>query len=395
MNYFFSEDNWDNMIEHMSEKITKPYHEKLLKEMCTKEYRLKLFDKIVCGDLKINPPKLGYIPKEDGTLREVYIYTFEERPILYNITTTWEKLFGNKISSASKAYIKHSSALKTVKQLAREIKNGETGYKIDLKKFFDSVPKEILKNILDDLNTGSPIDDLIYTTIMDDRITTKDGLQERYKSICQGSPTSGFLCNYVLRKIDNELLKLNIIYKRYSDDMVILGKDSEIAFQKLKEELNKIGLEINEKKTEKINADEGFNFLGFTIYKDSVNIQKKHLKIIKSQVRHELKLLKKTDLKSVVYRIMKVLHNTYSTKSGYSWATYYLCGCTNEKQLHELDFYFKDLIRFKVTGKWNSTIQQKSISNKDLEENGYLSLVHCWKLLNLNKSLYSIELGLI
>ena len=56
---------------------------------------------------------------------------------------------------------------------------------------------------------------------------------------------SPFLANYILRDVDEAISKLNVLYYRYSDDILILGPDFEQARDILYRKLAEKGLTIN------------------------------------------------------------------------------------------------------------------------------------------------------
>ena len=83
------------------------------------------------GKYKIAPPHVSYIPKDDGTLREIYVNSIKDRMILTLINAIWYKRHADMISPACKAYISGSSCAKVVREVAtRHI----SGYKLDLSK---------------------------------------------------------------------------------------------------------------------------------------------------------------------------------------------------------------------------------------------------------------------
>ena len=73
-------------------------------------------------------------------------------------------------------------------------------------------------------------------------------LVEHYGSLKQGCAVASFLANYVLRDIDAKLSKLDILYCRYSDDILMVGDDADKALRLLSEMLAVKGLKLNPKK---------------------------------------------------------------------------------------------------------------------------------------------------
>jgi len=102
------------------------------------------------------------------------------------------------------------------------------------------------------------------------------------KGVVQGSPLSPLLANLYLSEVDRTFEKAElktrlgwksrILYTRFSDDIVIaVGEHprwpnlKEYTLRRLQEELNKLNVQINEKKTKIVDLirGESFNYLGF------------------------------------------------------------------------------------------------------------------------------------
>ena len=177
--------------------------------------------------------KIYKIKKRNGKYRTIYetnlILKQIQKQILNNI------LNNKSISKYAKAYHKGIQ----LKDNAIPHINKEMILKLDIKDFFENI------SFLDVYNSCFPIEYfpkpvgmiLTYLCTYDNHLT-------------QGSPTSAYISNLVMKEFDEELgfwcdLR-NISYTRYSDDMTFSGNfsPSELII-KVRKMLYKLGLQLN------------------------------------------------------------------------------------------------------------------------------------------------------
>ncbi len=180
--------------------------------------------------------KIYKIKKRNGKYRTIYepnktLKQIQKR-ILVNI------LNNKKISNYAKAYHKGIG----LKDNAIPHVNKKMILKLDIKDFFENI------SFLDVYNSYFSIEYfpksvgmlLTYLCTYDDHLT-------------QGSPTSAYISNLVMKEFDEELglwcESKNISYTRYSDDMTFSGafSPSEVIV-KVRKMLYKLGLELNDSK---------------------------------------------------------------------------------------------------------------------------------------------------
>lgn len=179
-------------------------------------------------------------------------------------------------------------ALNLIKQgLVSFLKQHKTGYvlKIDVKKYFPSIDRTVLKNLLKDF-PDEEIKELLYYLI--DNSPDEKGLPI-------GNQSSQWLALYYLNKLDHTIKeKYRIKYcARYMDDYIIIHEDKEYL-KKLLAELRQIAkddlkLEFNGK-TQITPLHRGFSFLGWRF------VVGKNNKIVK-KINHEKKKIRVTHIK--------------------------------------------------------------------------------------------------
>lgn len=389
----FEPDIWESVIDKGADK-TIPLA--VLRKWCHVDKRLELLNKIIAGEYHIKPPTIARIPKDNGKFREIYVNTADDRVVLAAINQALYRLFDYKLSPACKAYREGHSCAKTVREA---IQHTMFGYKLDLSKYFDSVPHEVINKALAELNTDSPVEQVLYEYYNDDTVYENHQLIPRFKSLSQGCAVASFLANYILIDVDNRMTQECLYYCRYSDDMLLLCKDKQSADRALavlNDMLGALGLSLNPDKIEAISPLTEFKFLGFGILGSTVTISQKDFKLKKAEVKHVCRLIetnkkipKDKKLRAAVKAVQKVFFS--ATDPSFGWLHSKAMGINNFQRLSELDAYCKDCIRATVTSSWNYTHNIHVISNEQLALAGYVSLVHMAKLVQIDKALYETE----
>lgn len=156
----------------------------------------------------------------------------------------------------------------------------------DIKKFFYSIDKDSLFNLLKKFIKDKKILNLTRIFIFDS--TNKKGIPI-------GNYTSQYYANIYLNEIDKfvkQVLKVKY-YVRYMDDFVLLLKNKEEAkynCNRIKSFLEEtLRLECNQK-TNYYPSSKGINFCGYIIHKNYILVRKRCIKKIKRKVRKWNKL---------------------------------------------------------------------------------------------------------
>ena len=172
---------------------------------------------------------------------------------------------------------------RVMKHLAEAVKEYGTDFYIltyDMKSFFDSIPHVVCKNMLDKYYTDENIKNLIMEIVQsyqegaassitnpDEQAKYLDDLRNNRKTgICLGSQISQVLALGVPNPLDHCIKDICRIKHsvRYMDDGVVFAKTKEELQQLLnviREQVNRLGMKINEKKTHIAKSSKGFVFL--------------------------------------------------------------------------------------------------------------------------------------
>ena len=223
---FFEPDRWTNVID---KGVTKEIPHSILRQYCSTEGRLDLYEKILNGELHIEPPHEARIPKDDGTYRTVYVNAPRDRLILSILNDMFFELCADMVHPRCKSYQHGIGCGKIVQNVSRYVANlpdGVIGVKVDLSKYFDSVPIEFIDETFDmiEQRTGSSkMLEIVREYYHDNTVIDFDkNLIEKYSSLRQGCAIAAFLADAVLYDIDDEISQLDCYYIRYSDDILIL-----------------------------------------------------------------------------------------------------------------------------------------------------------------------------
>lgn len=270
---------WSESLEHIASKNTDNLDTlSELDMLSNKSVILSIIKSIERGTYKVGMPTVKKIRKDTGGYRELYINSIQDRVILRVINKIYYNLYQDKIHRLCVSYKEGVAVGRIVSDISNKLGEKELkGYKVDISKFFDSINKESLFNALNSLFTNSTLDKVVMDYYSDDRVFNFEDKEciEKYKGLAQGCALSSFLCNYILRDID-EYFSNSTIYYRYSDDIIIFDEDDNII-EKLSDKLKSYGLSLNYSKLERISSKDWFTFLGFSIKGNKISISKNSL----------------------------------------------------------------------------------------------------------------------
>ncbi len=225
----------------------------LRKDILSKKYRVSnTIDFELCERGKIRQIKAPVIRDRvvQKVLMEHVLIPALTRPLIYDNYASLKK---RGTSLARKRICVH---------LNRYIdKYGPEGYilQVDIKKYFDSIDHEILKQMYrKEVHESAEIMELIDYII--------DTSSKSHKGLNLGSECPQIFAVYYLHCIDTyiKVVKSERFYGRYMDDMYIISNDKSCLKERLNElktELAKIKLEVNENKTHITKLSHGFTFL--------------------------------------------------------------------------------------------------------------------------------------
>jgi hypothetical protein len=329
----------------------------ILKQLCRKSERDKLKAQILNDDYEIAPPHEAQIPKDNNEFRTVYVNTGIDRVLLAIINDVIFEMCHDMVHPTCKSYQKGLSCGKTVQQISKRIACMQTdiiGTKIDLTKYFDSVPIRYIDAVFDKI-TDRIGESHILTMLrkyyhMDIVLDMKKQPIEKYSSLRQGCAFAAFLADASLFDIDECISKMNVDYVRYSDDILIIGEEWESAYALLKDKLGQMELTLNPKKVEILHKNIWFKFLGFELKNDMITLSSKRIKTFQHDIEECTIRSHFTDPEEIIRCVNRKL---YMGPDGYCWGTSVLPVINSDKDIQTMNCFIMDAIRAAMTGKTN------------------------------------------
>jgi RNA-directed DNA polymerase len=220
------------------------------------------------------PVRKKEIPKDGGTkVRVLSIPTIRDRVVQGAMKLILEPIFEADFQSGSYGYRPKRSAHEAVDRVDQAIVQGLTRViDLDLRAYFDNVQhSQLLEKVARRVQDASVM--RLLKMILKSTGT---------KGVPQGGVISPMLSNLYLTEVDRMLEKAiattrrgkypNVQYARFADDLVVLIDSHPrhdwligAVEKRLREELAKLRVEINEEKSRKVDLLQGerFGFLGF------------------------------------------------------------------------------------------------------------------------------------
>lgn len=273
-----------------------------------------------------NNYKVYKIKKRSHGYRTIYApnktLKYIQRQILNNI------LNNKSISKYATAYHKGIS----LRDNAIPHINKNIVLKLDIKNFFESISFGDVYNACFAIDSFPKSVGMLLTYLC----TYSDHLT-------QGSPTSSYISNLVMKEFDEELgswcEENDISYTRYSDDMTFSGcfNHSEIII-KVKKMLHKLSLELNDKKVHVVYKSARQDVTGITV-NEKVQVNIKYRK----DIRKEIYYIRKFGLSSHLERCNIKRNKDKYLDTLYGKILYALQINSNDKEFIEYKDYIGQL----------------------------------------------------
>lgn len=253
-----------------------------------KEYGVCRFLTELQNDLKedlykVNVIKRAYIPKNEREMRPLGIPTMKDRVAQMAVKLMIEPIFEAEFLECSHGFRPKRDNKEAAKLAHKYSNNYKWVVDVDLKSYFDTIDHDILMDLLRkrvrDARILYLIKEWLKAGILENGNVTKPE-----RGTPQGGVLSPLLSNIYLNEIDklwhdNPSVKL----VRFADDMVFLCKSkvqAEFVLCKLRSQLKKLKLTLNEEKTKIRHVQESFDFVGFT-YREAFSTKWQRLVVVK------------------------------------------------------------------------------------------------------------------
>jgi RNA-directed DNA polymerase len=324
------------------------------------------------------------IPKGEGSTRPLGILTIRDRVVQMAVLIVLEPIFEADFEDCSYGFRPGRSAHDAISAVKEHMNEGFLAvYDADFRKFFDSIPHEVIM-----ATVGKRIADKGVLSLIRQWLTApiveKSGPRQGKKNH-QGTPQGGvispLLANVVLNELDRAWnveggprRKHNARLVRYADDLVILARYiGQPLRDKLLECATRLNLKLNEEKTRIVDGKgwgEKFSFLGYGFSHNAGRVwlrpSKKAVKKLQEKIRQIITRGKlNSGLKEVISELNVVLKG---------WKAYF-SHSTRQKEFRKVDFFITT--RFYRLGKKLSQRKSKLFKRgvyATLKRNGLYSL---------------------
>jgi len=244
-----------------------------IEESGAESFLKQIQDELVNNTYQPMPVRKKGIPKDGGKIRILSIPTIRDRVVQGALKLILEPIFEADFQSGSYGYRPKRSPREAVNRVAQAIVQGQTRIiDLDLRAYFDNVQHSLLLE-----KVARRIQDASVMRLL--RMILK---ATGAKGVPQGGVISPVLSNLYLTEVDRMLEKAiettrrgqytHVQYARFADDLVVLI-DSRARHEwvvkavekRLREELAKLRVEVNEEKSRMVDRSKGesFGFLGF------------------------------------------------------------------------------------------------------------------------------------
>ena len=380
---------WDEYLLHKQESGHLSAHdeEDLIRFIEREEYLDTLSE---IADSGFTAPRKSYISKvQSGKKRVVYIFTRGENYILkcmtFLLTRKYDSHFADNLYSfrARHGVKRAVSFLKNTPGLSSMYV-----YKSDISDYFNSVDvARLLPALRQIMSDDADTYRLIAALLTDTRVVLPDGSTAREaKGIMAGVPVSSFLANVYLTELDRYFQERNILYARYSDDIILFAptaeeRDAGIAY--IREYLRAAHLKMNEAKENFFEPHQKWTFLGVSYDNGVFDISDISAQKLKMKMRRRSRALLRWKAKKNIDNVLaakafvkalnrKLYHN--NNKAELTWIRWFFPLINTTATLAEIDHYMQDCLRYIATGK--RTRGRFRFSYEDMKQLGYRSLVH-------------------
>jgi RNA-directed DNA polymerase len=236
-------------------------------------FLVQLRNELVSGSYRPLPARTHAIPKRKGGERILQIPCIRDRVVQGALKLILEPIFEADFQPGSYGYRPKRTAHQAVERVAEAIVQRKTRViDLDLASFFDNVRHHVLLAMVARRVNDHAILQLLKLIL---RAAGRRGVP-------QGGPLSPLLSNIYLTPLDQMLEKAQAVtrqgryqyltYARWADDLVILVDAYrrhdwllKAVDRRVREELVKLGISVNEEKTRVADLERGeaFTFLGF------------------------------------------------------------------------------------------------------------------------------------
>lgn len=383
----YEEQSWLNYKEYISNNQF--YVDKVL---------IKNIDKIIADGLsniklEFPDPRKKEVAKYKNSKKRV-IYSYGEPYNTYmkmiNFLLQEDEFYRNKFCFNSIAYQRRKSINYYIRALTKESVKGfrQSFIKTDFSDFFNSINVDVMVENMksffkeEDKDLYKLLSHILYNPNV---LYNGKTIQEFNKGVMAGSPLSGYLSNIYMNDVDWSMYKQGIYYIRYADDVLILTNNVKRDKAFFKSLLANKQVRINDSKTTEGLLNEGVTFLGFYIKGKEINLSTRAVNKMKSRIKRRAKWFEAWGRKNKINRrivaktFIKGINNklfSRNSEDGTCWLEWYGSKVNRIDQLKNVEDYYKQYIKFLLSGKQKGYKKHSEVDYKILKKLKYKSIIN-------------------
>lgn len=376
---------WYSFLNYKLEKGTLFFdEEKELRDFIDNEKYIDKVEKLCKGEYSFSLPEKLMVNKMGSTKKRV-VYTFSQDEnlilkLMAYLLHRYDSLFAPNLYSFRQNY----STKEALATLTRQ--TGVYCYKVDIHNYFNSIDTNILLEKL-----TSVIDDehllWFFRSILTQEKCIYNGQEVSEKmGGMAGTPISAFFANIYLMEMDKYFYENNVVYARYSDDIVIFSKDKE-ELDGYVDILHKYifdnKLEINSDKEHYYEPSEAWEFLGVSCHNREVDLSSGTIQKIKGKIRRKCRALYRWKIRkgattdNAVRATIKVFNRKFygiDKTTELTWSRWFFPIITTDKSLKLIDNFLEENLRYIATGR-HTKKNYKEVTYRKLKDLGFTPLV--------------------
>ncbi|MBN2012421.1 group II intron reverse transcriptase domain-containing protein [candidate division KSB1 bacterium] len=314
----------------------------------------------------------------DKNPRVISIATIRDKIVLSVLKEILHEIFPEYVNRTLP-----NSYISEIKDFYKTEANGNLEImQIDIKGFYDNINQKILINTLQERIQVEFILNLIIKAIQNPtphKQYYKSELKnlKNMKGVPQGLSISNILANIYLGSFDSKVSRKVKFYRRYVDDIMIIDKNlsENNCFIGLKNELQILGLDVNNEKSCTALANNSFKYLGYELRLPIVTVKKttyeRFLNLIAAKITYYIKnrenIINNNGgtseffKRAVIFDLnLKISGAIYNNKS-YGWVFYFL-EVNDLHILYKMDANITSLLKKLVDFKKNVPSELKKLS---------------------------------
>lgn len=354
------------------------------------KYR-EITDSILSGNALSFPIKCEISKIGKQKKRIVYTFKHEENLALKLISYLLSRQYDYILSPDLYSFRTSSGVKKAINRITHTPDiDSYYSYKIDISNYFNSIDIESMLAMLEELFAN---DKELYTFSRNllgcPHAIVRGKVVEERKGVMAGTPTAVFFSNLYLTPLDKLLgNRKDIIYCRYSDDIIVFAKEKE-QLEEAKElilnHLSSRGLAVNRDKEVTTLPGEEWTFLGFSYHNGVIDISRISKQKLKGKMRRKARALirwknrkGKEDnmaVRAFIKRFNRKLYDSNDPNET-NWSRWYFPVINTDSSLREIDSYMQDCLRYTACEK--HTKARFKYRYDQMKALGYRSLVNEW-----------------